>query len=357
MPWEIYRERERVAAAFLVTFAIVLVAAVVAPAEAYADGGTYSYVYRWWDSTSGTVKQGSSSAYCEDIDEGDNTTISGGWYYTCGDDNDMDVVRVAANSTVNIIVRDGTEQKIDGIYVPSSSTLNIYSEPGGSGWLKCVADHASYAGIGGLDGDDPEDGTADCGTINIHGGNIYAKGDDHSSQDIEGGAGIGGGYKGSGGTIRIYGGSVEAQGNSDAAGVGGGNSGGTITISNANITAQGGSDGAGIGGGSGSKGDGKDQTVNCGISGAITINSGIVTAIGGAGGGSGIGSGAGCGDPAFNTVDVTVNGGTVTATAGDMGNEAGAGKYDSGVAIGAGGQYLKSELNNIEIDDDFAERK
>ena len=140
MPWEIYRERERVAAAFLVTFAIVLVAAVVAPAEAYADGGTYSYVYRWWDSTSGTVKQGSSSAYCEDIDEGDNTTISGGWYYTCGDGDDMDVVRVAANSTVNIIVRDGTEQKIDGIYVPSSSTLNIYSEPGGSGWLKCVAD-------------------------------------------------------------------------------------------------------------------------------------------------------------------------------------------------------------------------
>lgn len=232
-----------------------------------------------------------------------------------------------------------------------------------------------------MDGDDGGVGP-DCGTINIFGGNVYAYGDCDSSDSTEGGAGIGSGTvdasasaeivqdigpaKGTAAgedVIDISGNcTVVAGGGAYAAGIGGGASTGpkSVTISvdgECRVDATGGKHAAGIGGGSGSKGDGKDQTVNCGISGAITINSGIVTAIGGAGGGSGIGSGAGCGDPAFNTVDVTVNGGTVTATAGDMGNEVGAGKYDSGVAIGAGGQYLKSELNNIEIDDDFAERK
>ena len=71
-----------------------------------------------------------------------------------------------------------------------------------------------------------------------------------------GGAGIGGGNKGSGGTITITGGEVTATGGGtgwSGAGIGGGNngSGGTITITGGVVNATGGGGGgAGIGGGS-----------------------------------------------------------------------------------------------------------
>lgn len=121
------RKRARVAAAFLVTFAVVLVAAIVAPTEAYAATmGWVNYVTRWWDSASGTVQQGSGSAYCTDIDVGDDEVIDSGWYTSFGDDDDIDTVFVKEGATVNIILRDGVEQKCDGIHVPPSSTLNIY---------------------------------------------------------------------------------------------------------------------------------------------------------------------------------------------------------------------------------------
>lgn len=79
------------------------------------------------------------------------------------------------------------------------------------------------------------------------------------------GAGIGGGYEGSGGTITISGGVVTANGSSDASGIGGGirGSGGTITISGGEVTAAGGS--SGIGGG-------KNNT-----EGKLTLTGGTIT--------------------------------------------------------------------------------
>lgn len=81
------------------------------------------------------------------------------------------------------------------------------------------------------------------------------------------GAGIGGGYYGSGGTITIEGGTVEAKGGDYGAGIGGGysGSGGTITIKGGTVTAEGGYKGADIGRGFGSGG-------------TITIEGGTVTA-------------------------------------------------------------------------------
>ena len=116
------------------------------------------------------------------------------------------------------------------------------------------------------------------------------------------GAGIGGGYEGSGSNIAIEGGKVEASSVGGGAGIGGGSigSGSGITVSGGEITAQGGVGGAGIGGGQGGSGSN------------ITISDGKVTATG-AGAGAGIGGGyEGSGK------GITIEGGEVTAQ-GDTG--------------------------------------
>ena len=116
------------------------------------------------------------------------------------------------------------------------------------------------------------------------------------------GAGIGGGYGGSGSNIAIEGGKVEASSVGGGAGIGGGSlgSGSNITISGGEVTAQGGVGGAGIGGGQGGSGSN------------ITISDGKVTATG-AGAGAGIGGGyEGSGK------GITIEGGEVTAQ-GDTG--------------------------------------
>ena len=76
------------------------------------------------------------------------------------------------------------------------------------------------------------------------------------------GAGIGGGFEGSGSNITIEGGKVEANGGFDGAGIGGGcdGSGSGITIEGGEVTAQGDLSGAGIGGGL--NGTGSDVTIS-----------------------------------------------------------------------------------------------
>lgn len=114
------------------------------------------------------------------------------------------------------------------------------------------------------------------------------------------GAGIGGGYEGSGSNIAIEGGKVEASSVGGGAGIGGGSlgSGSNIAVSGGEVTAQGGVGGAGIGGGQGGSGSN------------ITISDGKVTATGA---GAGIGGGyAGSGE------GITIEGGEVTAQ-GDAG--------------------------------------
>ena len=131
--------------------------------------------------------------------------------------------------------------------------------------------------------------------IAIEGGKVKAIGGTH-------GAGIGGGFGGSGSNIAIEGGKVEASSVGGGAGIGGGSlgSGSNITVSGGEVTAQGGVGGAGIGGGQGGSGSN------------ITISDGKVTATG-AGAGAGIGGGyEGSGK------GITIEGGEVTAQ-GDAG--------------------------------------
>jgi hypothetical protein len=111
------------------------------------------------------------------------------------------------------------------------------------------------------------------------------------------GAGIGGGYQGSGGSVTISGGTVMASGGTYSAGIGGGyygSFGGNLTINGGMVTANGSSNAAGIGGGY--QGDG----------GIVTITGGTVTANGG---GTNAGIGGGIGKSATGTV--TVTGGSV----------------------------------------------
>ena len=114
------------------------------------------------------------------------------------------------------------------------------------------------------------------------------------------GAGIGGGFGGSGSNIAIEGGEITATGGFDGAGIGGGFGGSSsnITIEGGKVKATGGFDGAGIGGGQ--RGNGSN----------ITISDGEVTATG-AGAGAGIGGGyKGSGS------GITIEGGKVTAQGG-----------------------------------------
>ena len=130
------------------------------------------------------------------------------------------------------------------------------------------------------------------------------------------GAGIGGGFSGNG-EVSISGGEVTAQGGLWAAGIGGGYKGnGEVSISDGKVTAQGGDFAAGIGGGS----DSTDKST-------VRILGGVVDAVGN-GCGSGIGGGEG-------DVEVEIGGGAQVTAKGGLGdNEFNRGP---GAAIGTNG--------------------
>ena len=141
------------------------------------------------------------------------------------------------------------------------------------------------------------------------------------------GAGIGGGNYGSGENITITGGRVNATGGWGSAGIGGGNygrgnygSGKNITIKGGTVTAKGGDCGAGIGGGNG------------GIGENITITGGTVTAKGGDCG-AGIGGGDGGYGGYGNGKNITITDGTVNATGGQFGAGIGGGQEGNGEDI------------------------
>ena len=170
--------------------------------------------------------------------------------------------------------------------------------------------------------------------IEIKGGNVNATGSSGVADDYDkGGAGIGGGDHAANRIIEITGGDINAQGGHGAAGIGGGSygEGGTITISGGKVSATNGSTkniiGAAIGGGTESK------------SGTIKITAGEVYAHG-RNGGAGIGSGFYCTDKE-NAVDVTIDGGNVTAETGEgfsyWRNKQSKRNIYAGAAIGASG--------------------
>ena len=208
-----------------------------------------------------------------------DTGTTGGAAITTSGEGNVNIELNGTNTVQSGNTHAGVEKKDNG-------TLTITDE-NKDGSLTATGGNYG-AGIGG--------GYEGSGSnIAIEGGKVKAIGGTH-------GAGIGGGFGGSGSNIAIEGGKVEASSVGGGAGIGGGSlgSGSNITISGGEVTAQGGVGGAGIGGGQGGSGSN------------ITISDGKVTATG-AGAGAGIGGGyEGSGK------GITIEGGEVTAQ-GDAG--------------------------------------
>ena len=208
-----------------------------------------------------------------------DTGTTGGAAITTSGEGNVNIELNGTNTVQSGNTHAGVEKKGDG-------TLTITDE-NKDGSLTATGGNYG-AGIGG--------GYEGSGSnIAIEGGKVKAIGGTH-------GAGIGGGFGGSGSNIAIEGGKVEASSVGGGAGIGGGSlgSGSNIAVSGGEVTAQGGVGGAGIGGGQGGSGS------------KITISDGKVTATG-AGAGAGIGGGyAGSGE------GITIEGGEVTAQ-GDAG--------------------------------------
>ncbi len=179
---------------------------------------------------------------------------------------------------------------------------------------KLTAEGGGYgAGIGG-----GYNGTGS--DITISGGEVKATGGAF-------GAGIGGGWRGSGSDITISGGEIKATGGDNGAGIGGGGWGGSgsdIAISGGEVNATGGYAGAGIGGGWG--GSGSD----------LTISGGEVNATGGY---AGAGIGGGCNSAGS---DIAISGGEVNATGGQHGAGIGGGQNGSGNNIAISGGEVKA---------------
>jgi|GEM_PF-3259335 len=136
-------------------------------------------------------------------------------------------------------------------------------------------------------------------------------------------------------------GKLNSNGAYCAAGIGGqyGNKSGSITINGGMITAVGGQDSAGIGGGN----QALSNSNTGGDSGTITINGGIVTATGN-GHGAGIGGGGGA-NKGGSAGAIIINGGTITATG--AGNGAGIG--GGGSSGGNAGSASNVTINNGTI--------
>ena len=223
-----------------------------------------------------------------------DTGTTGGAAITTSGEGNVNIELNGTNTVQSGNTHAGVEKKDNG-------TLTITDE-NKDGSLTATGGNYG-AGIGG--------GYEGSGSnIAIEGGKVKAIGGTH-------GAGIGGGFGGSGSNIAIEGGKVEASSVGGGAGIGGGSlgSGSNIAVSGGKVTATGAGAGAGIGGGYAGSGEG------------ITIEGGEVTAQGDAGG-AGIGGGiSGTGS------DVTISGDAqVKVQGGTTGRD-----WHKGAAIGNGG--------------------
>lgn len=187
-------------------------------------------------------------------------------------------------------------------------------------------------------------------TLTISGtGELTATGGGSGTTNYDGGAGIGGGWKGTGGNVTIKGGTMTAKGGRGGAGIGGGGTetaagsekgmGSNVTIEGGMVTAKGGDSGAGIGGGL--KGDG----------GNVTIKGGTVTATGGRNS-----AGIGDGNNAWHGGSVTITGGMVEATGGNYGAGIGGGCWCAGgnVTISGGTVIARAGLDAKAIGSGFS---
>ena len=97
--------------------------------------------------------------------------IDDGWYVLSSDVTYTPRLRI--NGTVHIILCDGyTLDATNGIYVADDSTLNIYSQSGGTGTVNAsTVDHNVLPVYNSAIGSNYDE---DCGTVNIYGGRITA---------------------------------------------------------------------------------------------------------------------------------------------------------------------------------------
>ena len=202
------------------------------------------------------------------VADNDGQKVSQGTENDISDDNPV-IIGNSATNTVSIVAeKDQTANvTLSGANIDGSTKGNAAVSTTGEGNVSIE-----------LDGDSTlKSGFSHAGLEKNNGGSLTITDEDKNGKlTSEGGgygAGIGGGYNGTGSDNTISGGEVNATGG------GGGGSGSDITISGGEVKATGGSYGAGIGGG-------------CGDSGSdITISGGEVKATGGV---NGAGIGGGC---------------------------------------------------------------
>lgn len=241
----------------------------------------------------------------EDSDEIVRISTSG-WYAVTADTVINARLSVAATNTY-LIICDGATLTVKDIRLSSNTrNLTIYGQKENTGVINALGKTSGYAGIG-----------TNGGTVNIYGAVINAEGGNNA-------AGIGGGHTngntndGPLGTLNIARATVTAVGGNGGAGIGGGNTSicGTVNIMSGTVMATGGSGAAGIG-------NGYDCTVYTNEQFNITISGGTVSATGGAiyqvqkpadavSGGAGIGSGA-ASSSTYGAGTINIYGGNVTA--------------------------------------------
>ena len=193
-------------------------------ATANAEGGTTQ-----------TVSQGGSSA------EDSNPTITSNGNQT----GYTITIKAGGGTTANVTIKD-TNISTGNAAIKTEGKGNVNLNVEG---INTVSSGDKHAGV-----EKANDGNLTIGSESGE-GELTANGG-------HGGAGIGGGYEGSGSDITITGGEITANGGGEAAGIGGGGlgSGSDITISGGKVSANGGLCGAGIGGGY--KGSGSDVTIS-----------------------------------------------------------------------------------------------
>ena len=254
------------------------------------------------------------------VADNDGQKVSQGTENDISDDNPV-IIGNSATNTVSIVAeKDQTANvTLSGANIDGSTKGNAAVSTTGEGNVSIE-----------LDGDSTlKSGFCHAGLEKNNGGSLTIADEDKNGKlTAEGGgygAGIGGGYNGTGSDITISGGEVKATGGAFGAGIGGGwgGSGSDITISGGEVKATGGSYGAGIGGGY--SGDGSD----------ITVSGGEVKATGGVNG-AGIGGGL-----QGKGKDITVSGDAKLKVQGGVESWTGG----AGAGIGNGGS--KADGNQI----------
>ena len=256
------------------------------------------------------------------VADNDGQKVSQGTENDISDDNPV-IIGNSATNTVSIVAeKDRTANvTLSGANIDGSTKGNAAVSTTGEGNVSIE-----------LDGDSTlKSGFCHAGLEKNNGGSLTIADEDKNGKlTAEGGgygAGIGGGYNGTGSDITISGGEVNATGGAYGAGIGGGynGTGSDITISGGEVKAIGGAFGAGIGGGY--EAGGSD----------IAISGGEVNATGGGAYGAGIGGGWG-----GSGSDITISGGEVKATGGSYGAGIGGGYSGDGSDITVSGGEVKA---------------